>query len=91
MHGGIQSRKLQRDMTPRDAVVSFQCFPPNLVQVSEKTCEGGIVRHEPVQRHSATVGEMEEKRIFFATQTDVARKRVMNGQSCAFNVYFREP
>jgi len=91
MQGGIQSKKLERDMTPRDAVVSFQCYPPDLVQVSEATFEGGIVCHERVQRHSDAVAEMEEKYIFFAKQADVARKRVMNGHSCVFNVYFREP
>jgi hypothetical protein len=91
MHSGIQSRKLERDMTPRDAVVSFQCFPPDLVQVSEMTFEGGTVRHERVRRHSDAVDQMEEKYIFFAKQADLARKRVMNGDSCMFNVYFREP
>jgi hypothetical protein len=34
---------------------------------------------------------MEQKYIFFAKQADVARKRVMHGHSCVFNVYFREP
>jgi len=91
MHGGIQTRKLERDMTPRDAVISFQCIPPDLVQVSEMTFEGEIVRHQRMHRHADAVAEMEQKYIFFAKQADVARKRVMHGHSCVFNVYFREP
>ena len=91
MQGGIQSKKLERDMTPRDAVVSFQCFPPDLVQVSEMTFEGGIVRHERVRRHSDAVDQMEEKYIFFAKQASIAKKQVRFGRSCVFSVYRREP
>lgn len=91
MQCGIETRKLERDMKPRDAVISFQCFAPDLVRVSETTAAGGSIHHQEVQRHPGAVTEMEEKYMFFAKQADVARKQVMNGQSCVFNVYFREP
>jgi hypothetical protein len=91
MQGGNEFKKLQRDMKTRDAVISFQCFAPDLVQVSETTVAGGSVHHQETQRHPDTVTQMEEKYIFFAKQADLARKQVMSGQSCAFSVYFREP
>ncbi len=91
MQSGIGFKKRQRDMTPRDAVISFQCFAPDLVQVSETTAMGGSIRHPETQRHPDTVTQMEEKYMFFANQADLAKKQVMNGQSCAFSVYFREP
>jgi hypothetical protein len=90
MQGGIKSNKLQSDMNPRDAVISFQCFSPDLVQVSE-TIDGESILHEEVQRHPDVVAEIEERYIFFANQADAARSQVMRGHSCLFNVYFREP
>lgn len=82
--------KLQRDMTPRDAVISFQCSSPDLVQVSEMI-GGECLHHHEVQRHPDVVAEIEERYIFFANQGDAARSQVMRGHSCAFSVYFREP
>ena len=90
MEGGIKSNKLQSDMSPRDAVISFQCFSPDLVQVSE-TIDGESIHHEEVQRHPDVVAEIEERYIVFAKQADAARSQVMRGRSCLFNVYFREP
>lgn len=46
----MQSNKLQHDMKPRDAVISFQCSAPNLVQVSE-VVDGERVHHQEVERH----------------------------------------
>jgi hypothetical protein len=91
MQSGIEFRKRQRDMTPRDALISFKCFAPDLVQVSETTAMGGSILHPEAQRHPDTVTQMEKKYMFFADQASLARKQVMNGQSCAFSVYFREP
>jgi hypothetical protein len=86
----MESNKLQRDMTPRDAVVSFQCSRPHYVQVSEMIgCES--IHHLEVQRHVDVVTEIEERYIFFANQANMARRRVSHGQSCVFNVYFRQP
>jgi len=90
MQGGMVSNRLQRDMNPRDAVVSFQCSPPDYVQVSEMIgCES--IHHQEVQRHPDVVTEMEKRYIFFAKQADVARDQVRRGRSCIFNVYFRQP
>jgi hypothetical protein len=77
-------------MKPRDAVITFQCFPPDSVQVSE-TIDGLNIHHQQVQRHPDVVTEIENRYIFFAEQADVARKQIMRGRSCVFNVYFREP
>jgi hypothetical protein len=77
-------------MKPRDAIVTFQCFPPDLVQVSE-TKNGENTSHMHVLRHPDVVAEMEKKYIFFAEQANIARKQIMKGESCVFNVYFREP
>jgi hypothetical protein len=78
------------DMTPRDAVVMFQCISPDFVRVSE-VVGGESIHHQEVQRHPDVVTELEERYIFFAKQADIARKKVMLGHSCMFNVYFREP
>jgi hypothetical protein len=90
MNGSAEFNKLQRDITPRDAVISFMCSSPDLVQVSE-TIDGEIVHHREVQRHPDVVAEIEERYIFFAKQADAARNQVMRGHSCLFSVYFREP
>jgi len=90
MQGGMVSNRLQRDMNPRDAVISFQCLSPDFVRVSEMI-DGESIHHPEVQRHPDVVTEIEERYIFFAKQADVARKQVMRGHSCLFNVYFREP
>jgi hypothetical protein len=90
MQGGIEFKKLQRDMTPRDAVISFQCSAPDFVQVSEAV-DGERIRHHEVQRHPRVVTEMEEKYIFFANQADYAKRQIMHGRSCVFNVYLRQP
>jgi hypothetical protein len=90
MQGGIEFKKLQRDMTPRDATVSFQCSFPDFVQVCEMV-DGERIHHHEVQRHPGVVTEMEEKYIFFAKQAELARRQIMHGHSCVFNVYLREP
>ena len=90
MQGSIEFNKLQRDMTPRDAVISFQCSSPDFVQVSE-TIDGESVHHREVQRHPNVVTEIEERYMFFVKQADAARSQVMRGHSCVFNVYFRQP
>jgi hypothetical protein len=77
-------------MKPRDAVISFKCLPPDLLQVVE-TIDGADIRHEQVKRHPDIVAEMEKKYMFFAEQADVARRKIKRGQSCVFNVYYREP
>ena len=90
MQGSMASNKLQRDMTKRDAVVSFQCSPPDYVQVSE-VIEGEGFHHQEVHRHPNVVTEIEQRYIFFAKQADIARDQVRRGRSCTFNVYFRQP
>jgi hypothetical protein len=90
MQGSNEFNKLQRDMTQRDAVVSFQCSAPNSVQVSE-TIDGESFHHQEVQRNPDVVTELEQRYMFFAEQADVARNQIMRGQSCVFNVYFRQP
>jgi hypothetical protein len=77
-------------MKPRDAVISFECLPPDLLQVVE-TVDGGDIRHEQVKRHPDVVTEMEKKYMFFAEQADAARRQIKRGRSCVFNVYYREP
>jgi hypothetical protein len=77
-------------MKPRDAVISFKCLPSDLLQVIE-TIDGADIRHEQVNRHPDIVAEMERKYMFFAEQADTARRQIKRGQSCAFNVYYREP
>jgi hypothetical protein len=74
----------------RDAVVIFQCFSPDSVQVNEMI-DGEYIRHQMVQRHRDVVTEMETKYIFFANEADIAMKQVKRGHSCMFDVYFREP
>jgi len=77
-------------MKPRDAVITFKCSPPDLLQVVE-TIDGANFRHDQVKRHPDIVAEMEKKYMFFAEQADTARRQIKRGQSCAFNVYYREP
>jgi 3-hydroxyacyl-CoA dehydrogenase len=77
-------------MKPRDAVLTFQCFPPDLIQVIEMI-DGRETHHQEVQRHPDVVTEMEKKYMFFGEQADIARKQIMRSRSCIFNVYFREP
>jgi hypothetical protein len=78
-------------MKPRDAVIHFECSKPDFVEVSETDLMGGSIHHRKVQRHPDVVTAIEEKYIFFAREADIARKEVMRGHSCVFNVYFREP
>jgi hypothetical protein len=78
------------DMKQRDAIVSFQCFSPDSVRVSE-TIGGEEFQHREVQRHPDVVTEMEEKYIFYADEAAIARKMVARGRSCVLSVYFREP
>ena len=74
----------------RDAVIDFYCLPPDSVQVSEIINEKSMI-HPPVARHPDVVTEVEKKYMFFAEQANLARTMIMRGQSCVFNVYFREP
>jgi hypothetical protein len=90
MQGGMVSNRLQRDMNPRDAVISFQCSLPDFVQVSE-IIDGESIHHHEVQRHLDVVTEVEKRYIFFAKQAAIARRKLRFGHSCVFNVYFREP
>jgi hypothetical protein len=77
-------------MKPRDAVISFQCLPPDLLQVVE-TVDGADIRHAQIKRDPDIVTVWEKKYMFFAEQAETARKQIKRGQSCVFNVYFREP
>jgi hypothetical protein len=78
------------DSDKRDAVISFQCSKPDLVQVSEWS-DTVSVMHPEVRCHPGVVAEVESRYIFFAKHADVARREIMRGHSCEFNVYFREP
>lgn len=73
MQGSIEFNRLQHDMKPRDAVISFQCSSPGFVQVSEMI-DGESIHHQEVQRHPDVVTEMEERYMFFAKQADAARE-----------------
>lgn len=85
------SNKLERDMSPRDAVITLQCLPSSqFVRVIE-VIDGRSIHHAEVQRDPNVVNELEERYIFFARQADTARKKLMLGHSCVFSVYRREP
>jgi hypothetical protein len=90
MQGSNEFNRLQRDMKPRDAVISFHCSSPDFVRVSEMI-DGKSIRHLEVQQDPDVVTEIEERYIFFAKQADAARRQVRLGRSCVFSVYFREP
>jgi hypothetical protein len=90
MHGATESKQYQCDTKPRDAVISFQCFSPNFVQVRE-TIDGESFLHHQVQQHPDVVTEMEERYIFFGDEADIARKLVTRGRSCVLSAYFRQP
>jgi hypothetical protein len=77
-------------MKARDAVIIFEPIAPDSVQVNE-IIQGEHLRHQTAQRSIHLVTEMEAKYIFFANEADIARKEVMRGRSCMFDVYFREP
>ena len=77
-------------MKKRDAVIMFRCFSPDFVQVIE-TVDDNVTYHQDAHRHHDVVTQMEEKYMFFGDQADLARRQVMRGHSCEFNVYFREP
>jgi hypothetical protein len=53
--------------------------------------DGRSLQHAQVSRHPDVVTEMEAKYMFFGNQADLARKEIMRGRSCVFNVYHREP
>jgi hypothetical protein len=74
----------------RDAVVIFESVAPDSVQVNE-IIQGEHLRHQKTQRSLRVVTEMESKYMFFANEADIARKQVMRGRSCMFDVFFREP
>jgi hypothetical protein len=86
----VRTGELPAHLKPRDAVITFQCFSPDFVQVSE-TIDGENIQHEQVQRCLDVVTEMEIRYMFFAEEADTARKQIMRGRSCVFDVYFREP
>jgi hypothetical protein len=77
-------------MKARDAEISFDCYLPGVIAVSE-IINGEIIHSQIVERHRDVVREMETKYIFFADEADMARKLVRSGHSCVYNVYFREP
>jgi len=76
-------------MSPRDAVIRFQCSSTDLVLVTELV-SGERIRHQEVPRDFDIVTEVEERYIFFAKQAELARRNLRLGHTCAFNVYFRE-
>ena len=76
-------------MTPRDAVITFQCLPLDLVRVIE-VIDGESICHREVERHPDVMTKLEERYMFFAKQADRARRSLRLGQSCVFSVYFRE-
>jgi hypothetical protein len=77
-------------MKARDAVISFQCSSPGILQVTE-TIGGESLHHQEVLQDPDAVTEIEATYMFFAKQADTAREQVKLGHSCTFNVYFREP
>ena len=77
-------------MKARDAVIIFESIPPDSVQVNEIS-QGEHLRHPKVRRGFEVVTELETKYMFFADEADVARKQVMRGRSCMFDVFLREP
>ena len=74
----------------RHIALLMKLLSPDIVQVSEMI-DGESIHHQEVRRNVDVVTELEQRYMFFARQADVARNHVMHGQSCAFNVYFREP
>ncbi len=90
MQGSKEFKRLQHDMKPRDAVISFQCASPGILQVTEMI-DGERIHHREVIQDPDVVTEIEERYMFFAKQADIAREQVGLGHSCQFNVYFREP
>jgi len=90
MQGSREFNRLQRDMKPRDAVISFQISSPNFVQVSE-IIDGESLHHQGAQQYPNAVTEIEERYIFFARQADAVREQIMLGHSCVFNFCFRKP
>ena len=90
MQGRREFNRLQHDMKPRDAVISFQCASPGILQVTEMI-DGERIHHREFPLDPGIVTEIEERYIFFAKQADIAREQVGLGHSCQFNVYFREP
>jgi hypothetical protein len=78
-------------LKPRDVTISFQCFSPDLVEVSETVGRGTSIHNQLVQRHPDVVTEVEKKYIFFADEADIARKLLGRGRSCFLSVYLREP
>lgn len=77
-------------MNSRDAVISFNCHGPDLLEVNE-LINGKVIYSQTQKRHRDAVTEIETKYIFFADEADTARKMVSGGRSCFYNVYFREP
>jgi hypothetical protein len=53
--------------------------------------DGHNLHHEQVLRHPDVVTKMEAKYMFFGDEADTARRQIMKGKSCLFNVYYREP
>jgi hypothetical protein len=80
----------RKSMKPRDALITFQCSAPDLVEVNE-TINGENIHSQRMQQHSDVVTEMEGKYMFFANEAEIARKMVSSGHSCVMSVYFREP
>lgn len=76
-------------MVRQDALVTFQCSSPNVVEIVEMIAQGTVHRAS-AERHPDVIAELEKKYIFFAEEADTARKQIMRGQSCAFSVYFRQ-
>jgi hypothetical protein len=90
MQGSKEFNRLQRDMKPRDAVISFQFSSPGILKVTE-IIDGESLHHQEVLQDPDAVTEIEARYMFFAKQADVAREQIGLGRSCQFNVYFRGP
>jgi hypothetical protein len=90
MQGSKEFKRLQRDMKPRDATISFQCSSPGVLQVTEMI-DGESRHRQEVQQDPDALTEIEARYMFFAKQADIAREQIGLGHSCQFNVYFREP
>ena len=80
----------RKSMTPRDAVLIFQCTASGFVEVSE-TVNGENIHSQRMQQHPDVVTKMEGKYIFFADEAAIAKKMVSRGHSYVASVYFREP
>jgi len=62
-------------MQPRNAVISFQCSSPGILQVTEMI-GGKCIHHREVPRDPDVVAEIQERYMFFSEPTNIARDRL---------------